>query len=198
MTGIEMLFFSAIAAASPTTPVPWFSMEDYPIRAFQRRQEGVTVFDVVVTPEGRPAQCMITKSSGHYLLDDQVCLVASKRIRFSPAFDSAGRPTYGVYTSRVNWALDPENWSQSEAGPDFEVSLNKLPDGVTSPVSVKYAVLVDASGKALDCRAITTGYGNALGDLGCAKIKQDYHQLVALAPGSPVSGVRTTWITFTK
>ena len=175
MTGIEMLFFSAIAAASPTTPVPWFSMEDYPIRAFQRRQEGVTVFDVVVTPEGRPAQCMITKSSGHYLLDDQACMVASKRIRFSPAFDSAGRPTYGVYTSRVNWALDPENWSQSEAGPDFEVSLNKLPDGVTSPVSVKYAVLVDASGKALYCRAIMTGYGNSLGDLGCAKIKQESH-----------------------
>ncbi|MBA3670195.1 MAG: hypothetical protein H0W71_09075 [Sphingomonas sp.] len=98
----------------------------------------------------------------------------------------------------MNWALDPDNWSQSEVGPDFEVSLNKLSEGVTSPVSVKYAVLVDASGKPLDCRAITTGHGNALGDLGCAKIKQDYHQLVALAPGSPVSGVRTTWISFTK
>lgn len=198
MTGIEALLLSSIVAASPTTPTPWFLEVDYPVRAFQRRQEGATEFEVLVSPDGQPAKCTITRSSSHYMLDERACLVAMQRIRFAPAKAPDGSPSYGVYKSRVNWALDPDNWTQSEVGPDFELSLNKLPDNVDGPVSIKYAVLVDSTGKAVDCNAITTGFGAVLSDLGCTKIKQDYRHVALAKSGATVPAVQTAWITFTQ
>ena len=198
MTGFELAFLSALMGASPTTPTPWFVNDDYPFRAFERRWEGTTIFEVAVDPRGRPVGCTVDVSSGHAILDDRACAVALKRARFEPALDSKGNPIYGIYRTRVAWAIDPENWSQSEAGPDFEVSVNKLPDSADGPVSVKYAVLVDANGAPVDCRALTSNYGNVLNDVGCNKIKQDYRKAAMLAPGSPVAAVRTAWITFSE
>ncbi len=198
MIGIESAFLSALLAASPTTPTPWFFNADYPDRAFERRWEGATIFELTVDPSGRPVGCAVDVSSGHEMLDERACAIALKRAKFEPALDAKGNPAYGVYRSRLNWALDPERWAQSEAGPDYEVSVNKLPDGADSPVSVKYAVLVDASGAPVDCRALTGHFGNVLNDIGCAKIKQDYRKAAMIAPGSPVAAVRTAWITFTK
>ena len=198
MTGFELAFLSSLLAAAPTTPIPWYIDEDYPFRAFERKWEGATIFDVTVDPRGRPVGCNVDVSSGHELLDEKACSVALKRARFQPALDAKGNPTYGVYRSRLNWAIDPELWAQSEAGPDFEVSINKLPAGASSPVSVQYAVLVDAAGVPIDCRALTLNYGNALNEVGCAKIKADYRRVAMLSPGSPVSAVRTAWITFTQ
>ena len=36
----ELAFLSALMAASPTTPIPWFIDEDYPFRAFERKWGG--------------------------------------------------------------------------------------------------------------------------------------------------------------
>ncbi|MGH6658298.1 MAG: energy transducer TonB [Sphingomicrobium sp.] len=198
MTGLELLFFSAVLAAKPSTPIPWFSEHDYPIQAFERGWEGATVFELTIDPNGQPVGCAVEVSSGHGTLDKRACSIAMKRAKFAPALDAKGVPAYGVYRSRLNWAVDPELWAQSEVGPDFEVSLNKLPAGATGPVSVQYAVLVDTTGKPLDCRAITSGHADILNVLGCAKIKQDYRRAVALQSGTPVTAVRTAWITFTQ
>lgn len=198
MTGIELLLFSSVLAASPATPIPWFHDDDYPIQAFERGWEGTTVFELTVAPDGRPANCSVETSSGHDILDKRACSIALKRARFAPALDANGAPTYGVYRSRLNWAVDPALWAQSEVGPDFEVSLSKLPDGASGPVSMKFAVLVDAQGTPLDCRAITLGNSKVLGELGCAKIKQDFRRPATIETGTPVSAVRTAWITFTQ
>lgn len=198
MTGSALLFLSSVLAASPSTPIPWFVEEDYPIQAFERGWEGTTVFELTIAPNGRPVGCTVEVSSGHDILDRRACSIAMKRSRFAPALDTNGAPTYGIYRSRLHWAIDPAYWAQSEVGPDFELSLNKLPGGASGPVSVQYAVLVDATGNPLDCRAITSGHDDALNALGCAKIKQDYRRTVALQSGSPVSAVRTAWITFTR
>ncbi|MEO7565002.1 MAG: energy transducer TonB [Sphingomicrobium sp.] len=198
MTGIEILLLSSVMAASPTKPMPWFIDEDYPMQAFERGWEGTTIFELTVDTNGRPIACTIDKSSGHGVLDERTCEIAMKRARFSSALDSKGAPVYGVYRSRLNWAIDPDLWAQSEVGPDFEVSVNQLPQGESTPVSVKYAVMVDATGATVDCQAISTGYGETLGPLGCAKLKQDYRRAVALPSGGPVSAVRTAWITFAQ
>lgn len=190
-----LLFSTAIVAASPTVPTPWFEMDDYPVRAFQRRQQGTTAFEVLVAPDGRPAACSVVKSSGSEILDNSACSITKNRIRFTPAADAAGHAAYGVYRTQVNWALDPENWSQSEVGPDFEVSLNKLPDNATGPVSVKYAVAVDAAGKVADCSVIGGLHAATLGQIGCDKLKADFHRTPAM-PG--IASIQTAWITFTR
>lgn len=198
MTLVSMLLASSVMAATPTTPAPWFEGDDYPIQAFERRWEGTTVFQLTVDPRGKPVGCTVEESSGHDMLDRRACSIAMKRARFMAALDVSGAPTYGVYRSRLTWALDPSLWTQSEVGPDFEVSLNKLPDGASAPLSVKYAVQVDASGAPVACSAATSGHPEVLNELGCAKIKQDYRKTVAGAAGTPIGAVQTAWITFSQ
>lgn len=195
MPDIASLLLSAALAATPTTPTPWFQSEDYPVRAFQRRQQGTTAFEVVISPDGRPTDCRIVMSSGHSMLDSKACTVAMKRVRFTPAADDNGRPAYGVYRTQVRWALDPVNWAQSEVGPDLELSLSKLPEGAKAPLSVKYAVTVDASGKLTGCAPISELKAASLAELGCAKLKSDLRRTPA---ASGVESIQTAWITFSN
>ena len=129
------------------------------------------------------------------MLDKRACATGMRKARFTPAQDATGAPTVGVYRSRLNWAVDPADFVQSEAGPDFEVSLSKLPASADGPVSVKYALMVDAAGKATTCAPISRAQP-VLQKLGCDKLMQDYR--VAAGSVAPVAAVRTAWITFVE
>lgn len=195
MLPIALLAASGIMSPVPTIAPPWVEGEDYPIYAFQRRWEGATEFELTVDPTGRPTNCVVTKSSGYEVLDQRACTTGKRKARFQPARDAAGEPTYGVYKSRLNWAIDPELFVQSEAGPDFEVSLSKLPASSDGQVSVKYALMVDAAGKATTCNAISQAQP-VLVKLGCDKLMQDY--VVGTNNRAPAAAVRTAWITFVE
>ena len=184
-----------IVAPSPTTPTPWFQNEDYPVRAFERRQEGTTAFEVVVKPDGIPAACRIVTSSGHSTLDQRACAIATNRIRFTPASGPDGQPAYGVYRTQVHWAIDPYDWSQAELGPDFEVSVSKLPDGATGPIAVKYTIAVTGDGTVANCTPFASDYAATLGELGCEKLKRDLRRS---PPNAGVESVQTAWISFTR
>ena len=193
----ELLAMSSVMAAAPTGSSVWFMGEDYPIQAFERRWEGATLFQLTVDTNGKPVFCTIEASSGHEMLDKRACSIAMKRARFMQAMGSSGTPTYGVYRTRLNWALDPAYFAQSEIGPDFEVSVSKLPASATGPVSIKYAVEVDAAGNPVACNAVP-GSPMVLNELGCAKIKQDYRKTVSMPDGRTVAAVQTAWITFSE
>ena len=196
MPVLGLLAMSSVIAAAPAGPSTWYLGDDYPIEAFERRWEGATLFQLTVDPNGRPVHCAVEVSSGHGLLDKRACSIAMKRARFMQALSSRGTPAYGVYRTRLNWALDPANFAQSEIGPDFEVSVSRLPDGSSGPVSVKYAVEVDAAGNPVACNPFP-GSHKTLGELGCAKLKQDYRKTVSTPDGRTVAAVQTAWITFT-
>ncbi|MEZ6015294.1 MAG: energy transducer TonB [Planctomycetota bacterium] len=61
----------------------------YPRRARAARMEGTTEVEVTVGAAGKVEQAVVSKSSGHPLLDDEA-LRAVKRWRFTPAQDAAG------------------------------------------------------------------------------------------------------------
>jgi len=197
MPVLGLLAMSTVMAAAPTGPSTWYIGDDYPVQAFERRWEGATLFQLTVDPSGKPVNCTIEQSSGHELLDKRACSIAMKRARFMQALGSGGTPAYGVYRTRLNWAIDPAYFAQSEIGPDFEVSLSKMPDGSTGPVSIKYAVEVDAAGNPVACNAFP-GSPLVLSELGCAKIKQDFRKTVSTADGRTVAAVQTAWITFSE
>lgn len=197
MSAIGLLLGAAIVPPVPTISPPWVEGDDYPVRAFERRWQGDTLFEVSVDTYGRPIACTIVKSSGHSILDDRACAIAVRRARFRPARDSSGAPAYGVFRSRLNWAVDPALFVQSEAGPDFEVSLNQMPSGAMPPISVKYAVMVDRSGRPTGCNPLGGDHPEVLGELGCAKLMQDYRPPAAAGKKQlPIPAVRTAWITF--
>jgi len=57
----------------------------YPLAARRLGMEGVTLVDVLVAPDGRPAEVRVRKSSGFALLDDSAVKTVRERWRFVPA-----------------------------------------------------------------------------------------------------------------
>ncbi|HKX91369.1 MAG TPA: energy transducer TonB [Sphingomicrobium sp.] len=187
-------------ASTSATPLPWFDLDDYPVKAFERELQGVTTFAVIVGPDGRAADCQITQSSGHGMLDRQACWVAVKRARFTPAYGSDGRPTFGVYRSQVVWARPDRNLSmQRDLGPDLEVSVNQLPPGITQPLAVKVAYLVDPAGNPSACTPLPDSKGQPvqLVDVACQALFQQLPRQPVTAGGNAVPAVKTAAVRIT-
>lgn len=196
MSGLVSLFLGGVMAATPTTPLPWFEMDDYPVWAFQRRQEGVTAFELLVDPRGRPVNCTIIQSSSSSALDRQACNVAMRKARFAAAIDSNGAPVYGTYRSKVTWALDPQNWAQLEAGPDLEINLSRLPAGTVQPIDVKFAYVIASNGQPDGCSAVGPSHARELEALGCQQLKSSARRSPSTAAAGSADVVQTAWIRF--
>lgn len=199
MLGLSLSLLGTVVAATPTTPPPWFKFaEDYPMKAFERKWEGVTQFQLLVAPDGSVSNCSIVKSSGHELLDETTCLLASKRAEFRPARGPDGNVVWGVYRSEAMWAL-PEHRLATTAAPDLEVSLNKLPAGVSEPPAVKLAYSVDTSGNPSSCTILPTSLKQpaVLVELGCKELLERAPRTPVVDPsGQPVPAVRTGAVLF--
>lgn len=194
MSAVGSLLMSAVVAATSATPLPWFNVDDYPTEAFKREWQGVTSFEVVVAPDGRAADCVITKSSGHGMLDRQACFVASKRAHFTPAVNPSGQPAYGVYRSQVVWRRpDRQTSLQQDLGPDVEISVNQFPAGASSPMAVKLAYFVDQQGNPSSCTAMPDSRGEPapIIDVACQVLLQHVARQPVTAHGAAVAAVRT-------
>jgi protein TonB len=107
-----MLLLLLLAPATAPAPPPpgtlasYFSTADYPKPALKRHEQGTVWFRLEISPQGRVSRCMITRSSGSSALDLATCRLATKRLRYRPATDPAGRPVSDVKEGlRVVWRL---------------------------------------------------------------------------------------------
>src|SRR5690349_6392154 len=185
----------AVIAATSASPLPWFTVDDYPTKAFEREWQGVTSFDVIVDPDGRAVDCKISKSSGYEMLDRQACFVAMKRARFTPASGISGQRTFGVYRSQVVWARPDRDGAslQRDLGPDVEVTVNQLPASLRGPLAVKLAYYVDAQGNPSACTALSASSADpaAIVDVACKALLQQVPRQAVTAEGTAVPAVRT-------
>ena len=188
------LLAGAVVAVTSASPLPWFTVDDYPTKAFEREWQGVTSFDVIVDQSGRPADCKITKSSGYDVLDRQACYVATKRPHFTPASGTNGERTYGVYRSQVVWARPDRDAGslQRDLGPDLEVTVSQLPAGTQGPLAVKVAYFVDAQGNASSCTALPASNASpsTVVDAACKALLQQVGRQPVTAMGTTVPAVR--------
>jgi TonB family protein len=198
MSMLGALLAAAVVATTPATPLPWFDLNDYPVKAFAREWQGVTTFAVVVAPDGRAADCKIVKSSGYEVLDRQACFVAMKRAKFTAAAGADGRPAYGVYRSQVVWQRPDRPALQRELGPDLEISLNQLPAGTTGP-GVKLAYYVDAAGNPSACTPLpdSAAQPRQLVDVACSALFGKLAREPVTARGAAVAAVKTAAVTVT-
>lgn len=97
--------FQPVAARPKGNPGNWATTNDYPSRALREEREGTSGFRVVVGPDGKVADCTITRSSGSPDLDEATCSNIRRRARFEPAKDGEGNPTTGSYSSSVRWVI---------------------------------------------------------------------------------------------
>lgn len=197
---IGSLLVSAVVATTSASPLPWFNVDDYPTKAFAREWQGVTSFEVIVAPDGRPTECKVTKSSGYDMLDRQACYVAMHRPKFTPA-SAEGRSAYGVYRSQVVWARpDRTPNMQRDLGPDLEISVNQLPAGSGGLLGVRVAYLVDTQGSPSDCTAIgdSRGQPSVIVDVACKALLQQLPHQPVTADGATVAAVRTAAVKVTS
>lgn len=192
------LLAGAVVAATPLTPMPWFTFEDYPMKAFEKKWEGVTRFELLIAPDGTIADCRVTSSSGHEILDRTTCHLATKRAKFRAARGPDGQAVWGTYRTQALWAL-PEREIVAPPAADLEVSLNKLPDGVKEPPAVKLAFAVDQQGNPSSCTLMPSSLNQPkiLVELGCQQLLESEKGKPVLGPGGqPVTAVKTGSVLF--
>ncbi|UUR09227.1 energy transducer TonB [Sphingomonas glaciei] len=117
----------------------YVTSSDYPADAIRARQEGTTWFKLTIGPDGRITDCLIEKSSGSASLDAATCRIMRSRARFTPALDSARKPTSDTMSARISWRLPLSR---------------PIPDRVTT------AFTLAADGSTTDCRMEVTLNGN--------------------------------------
>jgi protein TonB len=199
MTVFASLLSAAVIAAAPATPLPWFNMDDYPMKAFEKGWRGTTKFEVIVAPDGKPANCTVTSSSGYGELDKHTCFIAMHRARFTPGRGPDGGPVYGTYRSVVMWHRPDQERLQGEPGPDLEVTVSALPDGTKQPSAVKLAYYVDASGSPSACTPLPDrrAQPKALMDAACSQLFGKLQRTPVTANGAAVPAVKTAAVLFT-
>lgn len=82
---------------------------DFPSEARQAKAHGTTETEIAVTPDGRPAACRVTRSSGNGLLDVTTCRLVMQRFRFRPARDGSGRAIEGVVEYDQEWTVSRQD-----------------------------------------------------------------------------------------
>jgi TonB family protein len=183
----------------------WVSTADYPASALAAQQEGTTSFRLIIGPDGKPTECIITQSSGVAALDGATCSNAQRRARFTPALDSVGNPTIGSYSNRVTWRI-PKTVSTISMG-ELESSFPRPPK-LSNQVALRISdsdypplakterrqgqtgviVKVNQNGIVMDC-AVSSSSGHAdLDAKTCALSKSWVYQAALDGEGAPVAG----------
>lgn len=90
---------------APVNQMKWLRriLAEYPAEAERNGWSGTVSFTVTVTPEGRAADCIVTESSGHAVMDAAACDGLTRHARFAPALDAQGKAVAGKWMSRLSY-----------------------------------------------------------------------------------------------
>lgn len=100
-----------VPAMPPAPPLPTgsvaslFTVYDYPEAALEELEQGALIVELSVSAEGRAAACRIVESSDSVSIDAATCRILTRRARFRPARDAAGRPIADRVQQKVRWEI---------------------------------------------------------------------------------------------
>jgi protein TonB len=192
------MFWIALAAQSATAlPPPRQNLQrlldstDYPKSALYQGEQGSVYFQVLVNPDGRVDTCTVLLSSGYKDLDDATCRLVTARARFSPPHGENGRAIYGTYRQVISWRLNSYQGPPSMP-PDFELTINRAPEGVKLPVKFTVAYRVHPDGTTSRCQFDRNGTAKSvlpppvLVDLACGAATEPPVQPVRNQKNEPI------------
>lgn len=79
--------------------------DDYPPVSARAGESGRVSVQLHVDMYGRPDGCEVTTSSGYRTLDEATCRLLTRRARYYPARDEAGRSVDGFVSHSLTWRL---------------------------------------------------------------------------------------------
>lgn len=104
--GIAKAARAAIATpAEDITVGPLLADRDYPPSAFTDGRYGVTSLLWTIGTDGRAHDCRVVRSARHPELDKSACDAITRRARYKPALDVAGRPIESWESRTIRWVL---------------------------------------------------------------------------------------------
>jgi TonB family protein len=193
---LALLAVSALTPAEPITKENWAGKIEYPAKAKRQRSEGVTYFDLLISPDGKPTSCRTTKSSGSDELDQTTCAVALKQAKFRPARDEKGEPTHMLLRGHFAWTLGSQLSVTTQSY--LVVEVNTLPDGATLlPVTV--LVKTDESGKVTHCSPqAAEGKRSNFETIACTQATSAFRSVVTDGLDKPVTAIQALKVIFQK
>ena len=194
-----MLAATLVPAMPAKTSGFWLGDRDYPSGALRRKEEGPVAFSLLIAPNGRVANCIITATSGSAELDEQTCAMMALRARFKPATDENAIATYGSYRGGLFWRLPgSQNRPSYRYAPpvDLTLQVKRLPSGALEE-SVSLVTKLDPTGHVTICEPFKLDKASAkLIEVACQQAKEAYTSLAADGEGRPVPVVRHVIVKF--
>ena len=104
--GIDMAARAKVAVKPKGNPGAYFSADAYPPDARSNGQSGRVVTVLGIGTTGKVDTCRVAVSSKSPSLDEQTCVIARRRIVYTPARDAAGQPIATQEYLSVVWQLE--------------------------------------------------------------------------------------------
>jgi hypothetical protein len=163
-------------------------------RALPRKGEAVSGFALTISPSGKVVDCRLQATSFYPELDAKGC-PALEVAPFAPATDPNGDPAYGVVDVQVKW---PQGVATVGAPyPDVELSLARLPAGVTGRPVADLVLSVSRTGGIDACDVVASTGSAALDSVACSSGVKAAKVGPATAPdSSAVPSVRSLRVRF--
>jgi TonB family protein len=89
--------------------------KDYPASALRAGAQGAVDMRLMIGTQGRIESCEIVQSSGHAILDEAGCGLATRRWIYFPAVGVDGRPKTEMRLQRIDWRLPNRQRPQRDA-----------------------------------------------------------------------------------
>ena len=167
-----MLHFLAVLSSGNITapiainPTAWITARDYPY-ARTAQEEGVTRFQLIISSEGKIAQCQIVNSSGFKDLDGLTCTLMTERGQFRPALDQNGTPIWSIFRNQVVWQAPGHSLPTQPWDADLTLQVNRLPPKVSDPTWLRLHLVIADDGHVEACNANVGKHVAALGEIAC-------------------------------
>lgn len=179
-----------------TDPAGWVTFLDLG----QFKSGGTTEFDVMVSVDGRPVNCVVTSSSGNLGLDDAICRALMSRARFTSATDAEGVTLPSMWGDRVKWRPKATGHNRFYSTPSEVMA--SFPEGVkptSKPVKVEIIELLDNRGVIEKCLVLKPAKMQQLNDISCYQsVLKGSRRLILNGKSEPVRGIRTSAVVFSK
>ena len=191
-------------------PIPaTHTLPPYPIISVRLNEQGTTLVEVHITPEGRVDDCRIVQSSGFERLDYVVCLHVTEAWRWQPPA-AAGKPVDA--RTQVSVTMDLKNATltdfamirpveASHTMPGFPMAAwQKQPTPLNELAATLMRVHLTGGGAADDCTVVQSSGSALLDQTACAHVKRVWRwpprAVLVQANGHP-SLAAITWDTAT-
>jgi TonB family protein len=96
------------------------STKFYPKESLEKHEEGDASFTVTIATDGKPKDCVITKSTGSPRLDKATCEMVTSRSNYTPDHDDEGKPKESKFSGSVHWGINRSTrgkWVKSASAP---------------------------------------------------------------------------------